>query len=894
MSLERERRVNELLLELLEQPEAERESFLEQRCAGDLELKHELDSLLAREAAIHGFLDSPIGDQPALRGEGLGVGTQPMDHDRSAASEDLVGRTIGHIRVVEVLGRGGMGAVYRGIDDMLQRQVALKAIRSEFRLHAESKARFLREARILSKIDHPHVCTVHDYIEGEDCDFLVMELVEGRSLRHELEHEPSPQQKMAIARQLLEVLATVHSEGVIHRDLKPDNVMITPNGGIKVLDFGLARSVEEEAVVLAQTRTETDDPELGLETTSSSHSASVYVKTKRGSVMGTIGYMSPEQAQGRPATAASDMYSLGLILQEMFTGHPPFDRSLDPRTLLRLTTEGEGFPVEGLQEDLAALITRLKSLAPGARPSSVDALAELQRIIDRPKRIRRRVMVSAVWLALVLLALGMTVQSFRARREARRAEQEAEASRSAAEFLASMFEIMQPDQRGHDTPGMEILDDGARRAVEELGDQPLLQASLMDTMGEVYRQLGLYDKALPLSEGALAIRREQLGEESLEAAHSATNLGVLLTYRGEYDEAETLLQKALKTQRRLLGDAHPEVVENINNLAVLRYNRGDIDGAESLFREALEMNRQLLGEGDPNVAAAINNLAFVLAAKGDYDGAEELFREALELHRRYRGEGYTGLAESLNNLAWALQEKGDYDAAEPLLRQALSMQRRLLGDEHPDVVITINNLAMLLQNKGDYAAAEPLLREALATRRRLLGEEHPRVAISLNNLALLFVNKGDLEAAERLFRQALNLRRRVLDKDHPDIALSLRNLAMVLQKEGKLDAAEPLLREALSMQRRALGDEHPDVGASLGKLALLLADKGDATAAETLHLEGLAILEKALPADHPKLRDEREYYASFLRDQGREEEAEIVEAQNAGAASEAATSPEAE
>jgi serine/threonine-protein kinase len=865
--------VNQLLVELLELSPAEQKPFLEERCDGDVELRRELESLLARETAIDGFLDSPIGAQTANPGAAQPTVPGFVDRDSTRVKTDLVGERIGHFRVVEMLGRGGMGAVYKGYDDKLQRHVALKAIRSEFRLHAESKARFLREARILSKIDHPHVCTVHDYIEGDGCDFLVMELVEGRSLRVELMYEPGQQRKMNIARQLLEVLAVVHSEGVIHRDLKPDNVMVTSTGEIKVLDFGLARSVEEDAALLSRSLAATVDAEAGPTIASDSDSGSIYVKTQLGSVMGTLGYMSPEQACGQPATAASDMYSLGLILQEMFTGQAPFDRSNDPQTLLVKAIDGDCLPISGLKEDLTALINRLKSVAPGARPSSVDALAELDHIIEKPKRIRRRAALISVWLALSLLALGMTVQSFRAQREARRAEQEAEASKSAVEFLAGMFEIMEPNRRGHETPGMEILDDGARRAVEELDDQPLLRARLMDTMGEVYRLLGLYDKALPLSQGALEIRREILGDEHLDVASSATNLAELHSKRGEYAEAEALFLEALEIQRHLLGDMHPSVIENLNNLTVLRYNQGDIDGAEPLLREALVMTRRLHGDVHPDVAAAMNNLAFVLVAKGDLDGAESLMRESVALHRRYRSDGHTGLASSLNSLAWVLQKKGDLDAAEPLLREALSMQRRLLGSEHPELVVTINNLAMLLQATGDIDAAETMLREALSMRRRLLGEVHPQVATSLNNLAFLLVNEGDLTAAEPLLREALEMRRQLFDDNHPDVAISMSNLAMVLKRTGDLDAAEPLLRDVLEIRRRVLGEDHADVGFSHTNLALVLAEKGEPEEAEGLFVQGLAILENALPADHPELLDVRADYADFLHDQGRASDA---------------------
>jgi len=817
----------------------------------------------------------------------------------------LLGQQIGNIRVVDVLGEGGMGAVYVGFDDKLQRKVALKAIRAEYRLHEEAKARFLREARILSQLDHPHICTVHDFVEGEDCDFLVLELVKGQSLREAMKEELSYQQKMSIARQLLEVLVAVHGQGVIHRDLKPENVMVTDAGEIKVLDFGLSRSAEEEgprpsAVAVAS---ETHGGRLvgdseatfairgdgatsadqGPAAELTKESQSTYVKTQQGTVLGTLGYMSPEQARAEPATAASDMYSLGLIFQELFTGQPPFEPGLLTIELLRRASQGLTLPVTGLPADLTAFIERLKSLAPGARPSSVDALEALQQVLDRPRRRRRRAIVAAVWAALLMLTAGMTAQTIRAKREARRAEEEAETSMRAAEFLAGMFEIMRPDQQGYDTPGMEILDEGAHRAVEELSDQPLLQARLMDEMGVVYKELGLYKPAAPLIEAALGLRREHLPPEHPDVARSLNNLAGLLHETGDYEAAEPLFREALAMQRRVLGNEDPEVALSLNNLAGLVAYKGDYDAAETLFREALAMHRRLYGDDHPSVAEDLNNLAMLLREKGDLDGAEPLLRDALAMYRRLHGEEHLYVAATLSNLASLLRSKGEYDAAEPLVREALAMKIRLLGNEHPYVATSLSDLAVLLMDKGDYEAAEPLSRDALAMYRRIYGKEHPDVAQALNNLAVLLKSKGDPDAAEPLYREALAMRRRLLGDEHPDVALSLSNLGVLLRDRGDFDAAEPLLREALAMRRRLLGDEHPDVARSLNNLALLLREEGEFELAAALFREALGILAKSLPPGHPYLGKTLERYASLLREMGRDAEAAELEARAAAA-----------
>ena len=332
-----------------------------------------------------------------------------------------------------------MGTVYVGEDETLQRKVAVKAIHGEHRLHEQAKARFLREARILSQVNHHNICVVHDFIETEDSDFLVLELVPGRSLRAAMKTQLPDRQKLDIARQLLEVLVSVHSAGVIHRDLKPENIMVKPDGKITVLDFGLARSVDEDVAMFPGTPTldleDLESQAAGEAQQGSGSPPSIHVKSNQGTVIGTAGYMSPEQALAEPATAASDIYSVGLILQELFTGSSPFEPGLSPMGKVIKTAGGETLPVTGLPTDLTVLIERLEAFAPGARPSAVDALDQLQQIIDKPKRRRKQAVITVVWIALAGLAGGMTIQSVRASREAERANLEATAAQKVSDFL---------------------------------------------------------------------------------------------------------------------------------------------------------------------------------------------------------------------------------------------------------------------------------------------------------------------------------------------------------------------------------------------------------------------------------------------------------------------------
>jgi serine/threonine-protein kinase len=489
----------------------------------------------------------------------------------------LLGTHIGRIRIIDFIGSGGVGEVYVGFDETLERLVAVKAIRSELRLHPETRSRFLREARMLSQLEHPNICRIYDLIEGEDNDYLVLELIDGTNLREALAEGIDYQEKLRIVEQTVQALKMVHAHGVIHRDLKPENIMITTSGEIKVLDFGLAHTAREEQIGPAEGDGCAGDPPR--------RSGDTGIHTECGSIIGTIGYMSPEQALGEPATAASDMYSLGLVMQEMFTGTRPFDEKLDPKVFLRMAARGETRPVRGLRPELTGLIERLKSLAPGARPSSVDTFERVHWIRTAPRRRRQHRFLAAMWLLLVLFGCVMALQAYRITQEKERATREAESARQVSRFLVEIFEISDPTGgRGNTVTARELLDQGAAK-VSRFDDQPLTQARLMDAIGTVYLQLGLYDRAAPLINQAYQLRREHPREHS-ELATSLNSLGALCTKQGKLAEAEQHLHQALEIQQQLSGIGNHEMAITFENLAALCRARGHLDQALQYQQQA--------------------------------------------------------------------------------------------------------------------------------------------------------------------------------------------------------------------------------------------------------------------------------------------------------------------
>jgi serine/threonine-protein kinase len=754
---------------------------------------------------------------------------------------DLVGQSVGHIRIVDVLSRGGMGTVYVGEDETLHRKVAVKAIRGEHRMHELAKTRFLREARILSQVNHHNICVVHDFIETEDSDYLVLELVPGRSLRAAMKTQLSERQKLDIAHQLLEVLEAVHSAGVIHRDLKPENIMVKPDGRITVLDFGLARSVDEDAVLFPGEPT-LDLEELESDTTTEQgqdegpRAHSTYVKTSQGTVIGTAGYMSPEQANSEPATAASDIYSVGLILQELFTGSAPYEAGLSPMGRVIKAAGGETLPVTGLPADLTALIERLQAFAPGARPSAVDALDQLQHIIDKPRRRRRQAVIAAVWIALAVLATGMTIQWYRASREAERANLEATAAQKVSDFLVDLFEEANPEQaRGASLTAEEILERGAERISGELEEQPLTRARLLVTIANVYMKMGLYSEAIPLFEEAAAIRTEELGED------------------------------------------HEDLAAVLNDVAMAYLHNGDHAKAEELLLQALDLRERSLGLENVAVGHTALNLGNLYRSAGRFDEAEHHLQRARAIYRAEVGPDHMFTANGLTSHAILLAQLGRVEEAEPLFRRALAILTNELGEDHPKVTAARNNLAIALKMLGEFEKAEALYKENLVIEERVLGPDHPSVAGTLGNLANLYAEMGRWEEAVPLHLRSLEIRRVAFGPDHPSVARALDNLGGVYIRLDRLEEAEAMCLEALTIREKIFGPEHPSLGLNHLNLARVYRKLGRYEEAEDSYSRSLAVLREAYDPGHRQRVEVAGAYARFLRDLGREEEAREIE-----------------
>ena len=475
---------------------------------------------------------------------------------------------------------------------------------------------------------------------------------------------------------------------------------------------------------------------------------------------------------------------------------------------------------------------------------------------EAQRRHRRLMAITAAASVGMVITSGLAgyaiIQRDEAEAQRERAEIEAETARRTTEFMVGMFEVSDPSEaRGNSITVREILDTGAQRIDRELVDQPVIQATLMDTIGKVYGSLGLYSEAGRLLATALDRRRQSLGENDADVAETKANLAEILSNQADLATAEPLYQEALSTRRELFGDKSSEVAETLIGLADLMSLDGRFEEAEPLLREALDIRRAKLGEEHLEVAKALEFIGMNLFDQGLYEEAEAYLSDTIAMQKKLLdGSPHPDLSDSTTNLALVLWYANDYERAEALYRESMALDQALFDENHPTILVTKNNLALVLHDKGDYDEAERQFRDVIRMRQDLFGGDHPDIAISLNNLAFLLYDKGDRDDAMALAREALAMYQRLFPEGHPSVASGLTNVARWLIDDGNFIDSEPMLLDALSMQRNLLGYEHHQVAVTMIELARLYIETDRQIEAASTSNEARMMLDDALSSDH--------------------------------------------
>jgi non-specific serine/threonine protein kinase/serine/threonine-protein kinase len=809
---------------------------------------HESDPAAARQVAQLLALDAAEADP---FGSAIASLRRTLESDAAA----LVGSDVGGFRLLRVLGQGGMGTVFLARRRMrdFQQLVALKVLRGQW-LDPAALERFAAERRILARLHQPNIATLIDAgATGEGLPFLVMEYIDGVPLLDYCDaHRLDIPARLRLARGLLAALAYAHRALVVHRDLKPGNVLVTPDGTPKLLDFGIARLVEADAPGNA-TATRACTPD----------------------------YASPEQLAGEPVGTGSDIYSFGLVLYECCVGVLPWDSGARPPSgpatsaSTRFRQQGSTRRAElaarrhshpqrlarGLRGDLGHVLARCLEPDPAARYASADALdQDLAALLDRrpPPGVQvpphQRAMAFArrhAWplglAALVAVATAaLLVQALRGERRleaerdralasARSARVEAAKSAQVASFVRSMLGGIDPDRaHGMDRRLMRlVLDSAATRAERELDGQPAVRAAIERTMAESYNGIGEYEQAIVHFDASLAALARGGGTPAeqvslaVRKARSQANLGRSLL-------ASETVQDALRAAPMLPADSRERLFAE-SNLAGFACDVGKYQACHDGYARVLAVQRRVLGEADRDSSESLYGLAWATSSLGHFDESVALYRELLERYRRQYGESDSHTFSAINGLAVAYSSAGRFAEAEALLAEALPRVRKAFGEQHPTTLGMVSNLGGAIRQQGRNEEARPYYEASLASARSLFGEDSQRYVVAAANLAQLLRDAGELPAAARMIRDALLHGKGVFGEDSPRFGMLLGTQASILLRLRRFGDADHALTRAAALLApdKGFGPDHPAVQALVNyRIALYEAWGKPALAAE--------------------------------------------------------------
>ena len=755
-----------------------------------------------------------------------------LDRPPETQSDHAEGHLIGPYRIVQSLGRGGMGEVFLAerADDQFRQRVAVKIVRPGL-LSRHVQGRLRQERQILASLEHPNIARLYDGGATPDgLPYIVMEYIDGVPI-----DTYCNVQKLSIEARLrlfVVVCAAVHRAHqslIVHRDLKPSNILVTKDGTPKLLDFGIAKMLDDREMMHTLAVTQID----------------VRVMTPD--------HASPEQVRGDPITTASDIYVLGILLYELLCGYKPFgNRAANlsqlereicdvtptaPSAVVSSVARSAPSEIAKIAEDRSTTVARLARTLrgdldnivamatkkePERRYASVEQMAtDIENYLNglpvkaradawtyrSGKFIRRHATILALSAAPILLLIGFTATTYiqseqiaferdQAQTQRVRAESERERAEAVSEFLVNSFRLADPAQaRGDTITAREILDHGAERISRELRNQPSLRATLLDTIGSVYLGLGLPQKAQPLIEQGLSIRRE-LNPGSVDVARSLYSLNTVYEKRGDLQKAESLAAEGVEIARKNTGENSLETAEMMCRLGFIKREKGELQSAQALLERCLAIRTALLGGDHEKITTPLDNLSRIAQARGDLQRAEQLVRRALEIDKSTGGEDHPRYIAHLFHLAFLTEDRGNIAEAEKLYGQVVTLCRRVFGPEHPETIDAMSAHGTFLVHTERLAQAKPILEEVLALNLKVR-PGHAYIGNDYENLGRLELQSGNTKAAENQFVRALSIYRETLPPGHGMIATALANLGRAQLALQKPNEAEQSFTQAL-------------------------------------------------------------------------------------------------
>jgi serine/threonine protein kinase/tetratricopeptide (TPR) repeat protein len=828
-------RIQTLFHGALDLPASQQQSFLKAACSDDAALLADVEALLAEDAQTGSLLERDVAH---IASDLL---DQPIPPPRGP-------QEFGPYKILRKLGEGGMGTVYLGQRQDLGNLVAIKILRDAW-VSATRRERFLSEQRMLAQLNHPSIARLYDAATLPDgTPWFVMEYVEGVPLTEYCsERKSSIRDRLELLRSVCEAVQYAHQHAVIHRDLKPSNILVKSDGSPRLLDFGIAKQLQDLESPPDQTRT--------------------------AARLMTPAYAAPEQIRMQQPGVQTDVYSLGVILYELLAGRLPFDLSN------RTPGEAEAMVIAGDPEKPSAVASGAgPSTASGAAWSDLDVLClsamhkdperryrsveALIRDIDhflknepleaRPdnlryklgkfvRRNRRAVSASALALIIVIgLVIFFTVRLTIARNAALA---EARRTQRVQRFMTNLLEGGDKEAGPADSLRVVTLVDRGVQEARALDAEPEIQAELYLTLGGIYQKLGKFDQADSLLRSSLDERRRIFGRDNPQVAESLVALGLLRVDQAQWDDAEHMVRDGLAMSKRDLPAGHPDIAKGTLALGKVLAGRGDYNHAIPMLQEVVRL-RSTPATAPVDLAAALTELANAHFYAGHYDDSDALNRRALAIYTQLFGEHHPLVANALINLGSSQFDRGNYAEAERLERKALAITQAWFGKDHPETASTQTILGRALMFQGHYEEAVDLFERTLAIQERIYGPVHPRVASALNELGGAALRRGNLDEAIERFTRMAEIYRTLYHDQHYLIGLALSNLASVYIEKKDYARAEQLFREVIRRYSETLPSNHMFMGIAHIKLGRTLAREHRYADAEPESLAGYEIVSK--------------------------------------------------
>jgi tetratricopeptide (TPR) repeat protein/class 3 adenylate cyclase/tRNA A-37 threonylcarbamoyl transferase component Bud32 len=825
------------------------------------------------------LLARPLDSEKARRH--ISVDTEPVLGWRPA-----VGQAVPNTGWVleRKLGAGGFGEVWLGRHEKLKERRVFK-----FCFHADRVRSLKREVTLFRLLkergNHPNIVGIQDVFFDEPPFYIMMDYADGEDLGKWAEKQGGLDKVLLAARleivaQVADALQAAHEAGIIHRDVKPSNIIVCGSSAealqVKLTDFGIGQVVSKD--VLAGVT------QMGFTQTMSGSSDT-----------GTPMYKAPELLGGKPASTRSDIYSLGVVLYQLLVGD-----------LTRPLTMDWEKDIENLllREDLA------KCLAgnPQERFAAAQELAHQVRTLpERRLELSRHeaeiaakvqaahragvMRATAVAMGVIVLMAGLTIwaihQSSVAKREAARAEANAKQAKTAQQtaekrqaeaeaitkFMTEVFQSPDPARDGRTITVAETLGAAAKKLETQLTNDPERRARLRFTIGLTYFALGLYPEAISLQEKARDYYLTTFGPENADTLTATRDVAASYDHAGRRAEALRMYEQLLKDRRKVRDPENADTIDAMSDVATSYEEAGRLVEAIKLFEEVLSLSRKVNGPEHIHNLKAMDNLAVAYSDAGRRDEALKIREQVLPLHRKLSGSESRATIDAMGNLAISYQEAGRREEALKLFQEVLELRRKVLGPENPDTLMAANNLANSNYEAGHHDEALKLLEEVLALRRKVSGPEHPDTLMAMNNLAVFLDDAGRRDEALKLREDTFALRRKVSGPEHPETLKAMNNLAVSYDEAGRKEEALKLIEDSLTIRRKVSGTEHPETLRAMDNLAYCYAEAGRRDEALKLREEALALYLKLAGPQHPATLAAKSNVADSYDQAGRRDEA---------------------